>query len=99
VNDVGAKEKGIARREMGWPAAATLITAMVGAAATTVAWAIAPPEQAKRAGAVEYVSAREIGEVKARLAAIEESHRQMRSELRSDIQDLRGLVQQLLKQQ
>jgi hypothetical protein len=86
------------RRELGWPAAATLITAMVGAAVTTVAWAIAPLEPAKRAGTVEYVSAREIGEVKARLTAIEESQRQMRTELRGDIQDLRSLVQQLLKQ-
>jgi hypothetical protein len=89
----------LGRRELGWPAAATLITAMVGAAVTTVAWAIAPPDEAKRAVTVEYVSAREIGEVKARLAAIEESHRQMRSELRGDIQDLRNLVQQLLKRQ
>lgn len=46
---------------------------------------------------MEYVSAREIGEVKARLMAIEESQRQMRTELRGDIQELRTLAQQLLK--
>ena len=86
------------RREMGWPAAATLITAVVGAAATTVAWAIVPAEHVQHAATVEYVSAREIGEIKARLSAIEESNSQMRTELRSDIKDLRELVRQLLQQ-
>ena len=94
-----ANVKNDPRREMGWPAAATLITAMVGAAATTVAWAIVPAEQLQHAASVEYVSTREIGEIKARLSAIEESSRQMRSELRSDIKDLRDLMRQLLKQQ
>jgi hypothetical protein len=84
---------------MGWPAAATLIAAMLSAAAASVAWAIAPPDGADRAGTVERVSAREIGEVKARLTAIEQSQRQMRAELRGDIQDLRTLVQQLLKRE
>ena len=93
-----AKVKGDSRPEMGWPAAATLITAVVGAAATTVAWAIVPGEPAPHAAAIEYVSAREIGEIKARLSAIEESNSQMRTELRSDIKDLRELVRQLLKQ-
>ena len=86
------------RPRMGWPAAATLITAVVGAAATTVAWAIAPGEPAQRAAAVEFISVREIGEIKARLSAIEESNSQLRTELRSDIKDLRDLVRQLLKQ-
>ncbi len=88
-----------ARPEMGWPAAATLITAMVGAAATTVAWAMVPADQVQQAASVEYVSTREIGEIKAQLSAIEESNRQLRSELRGDIKDLRDLVRQLLKQQ
>jgi hypothetical protein len=86
------------RPKMGWPAAATLITVVVGAAASTVAWAMAPGEQVSRAAPVEYVSSREIGEIKARLSAIEESNSQLRSELRSDIKDLRELVRQLLKQ-
>jgi len=90
-----ANVKDDARPEMGWPAAATLITAMVGAAATTVAWAVVPGEQVERPAAVEFVSAREIGEIKARLSAIEESNSQMRSELRSDIKDLRELIRQL----
>lgn len=93
-----ATVKNDARREMGWPAAAALITAMVGAAATTVAWAIGPVDQVQHSAAVEYVSSREIGEIKARLSAIEQSNRQMRTELRSDIKDLRDLVRQLLKQ-
>ena len=87
----------IAQREMGWPAAVTLITAIVGAAATTVAWAVVPPPQKDTPQASEVVSAREIGEVKARLAAIEETSRQMRAELRSDIRDVRELVQQLVQ--
>jgi hypothetical protein len=96
MNDTNPRTTDRTRRELGWPAAATLITALVGAAVTTVAWAIVPPEHAPHAA--EYVSAREIGEVQARLAAIEESHRQMRAELRGDIHELRTLVQQLLKQ-
>ena len=89
----------IVRREMGWPAAATLITAFFSAAATTVAWAIVPPETARYSGFADFVSTREIGEVKARLEAIEQSTRQMRTELRGDIKDIRDLVRQLLKQQ
>jgi hypothetical protein len=94
-----ANVKDDSRPKMGWPAAATLITAVVGAAATTVACAMAPGEQMSRAASVEYVSSREIGEIKARLSAIEKSNSQLRTELRSDIKDLRELVRQLLKQQ
>jgi len=82
---------------MGWPAATTLITAIVGAAVTTVAWAIVPEEPIARAAPSEVVSSREIGEIKARLTAIEESTRQMRVELRSELKEVRQLVQQLLK--
>ncbi len=91
------QEESRMRREMGWPAAAALITAMVGAAATTFAWAISP-KQHDRPTPAGYASAREIGEVKARLTAIEHTTYEMRTELRSDIKDLRTLVQQILKQ-
>ena len=83
---------------MGWPAATTLITAIVGAAVTTVAWAIVPVEQADSVVERDTVSTREIGEIKARLTAIEQSNREMRSELRSEIRDLRDLVRQILKE-
>jgi len=84
------------RKEMSWPAAATLITAMIGVAATSVALAIAPSSSEIPAGN-RYATSREIGEVQARLEAIEGSSRQMRVELRSDIKELRELVQQVLK--
>jgi len=83
------------RKELSWPAAATLITAMIGVAATSVALAIAPSSSSK---INRYATSREIGEVQARLEAIEDSSRQMRVELRSDIKELRELVQQVLKQ-
>ncbi|MCG8451237.1 MAG: hypothetical protein MI725_16845 [Pirellulales bacterium] len=99
MSEQKTQNKDVPRREMGWPAAATLITAFFSAAATTVAWAIVPPETARQSDSVDFVSTREIGEVKARLEAIEESTRQMRTELRSEIKDVRDLVRQLLKQQ
>jgi len=83
-------------KELSWPAAATLIAAMIGVAATSVALAIAPSSSETPAGN-RYATSREIGEVQARLEAIEDSSRQMRVELRSDIKELRELVQQVLK--
>ena len=94
-----SQEFGSPTRNLGWPAAATLITAILGAALTTVAWAIVPDADVAEARASDFVSTREIGEVKARLAAIEETNRQMRVELRAEIKDVRDLLRQLLKQQ
>ena len=56
-----------------------------------------PSAQLEVASEKRYATSREVGEVKARLDAIEDSSRQMRSELRSDIKELRELVQQILK--
>jgi len=89
---------GVPRRELSWPAATTLITAMIGAAATTIALAVAPLSQVNSSGEDCYATSREIGEVKARLEAIEKSSRQTRTELRSDLRELRALIQQVLKQ-
>lgn len=86
------------RRELSWPAAATLITAILGAVATTVALSAEPLEDFASKNARDYVSTREIGEVQARLAAIEKGNQQMRAELRSEIKEVRDLVRQLLKQ-
>ena len=86
------------RVELGWPAAATMIAAMIGAAATSIAWAMAPESSGDDSSEVRYATSREIGEVKARLDAIEHSGRQLRSELRADIKELRDLTQQLIKQ-
>ncbi len=86
------------RKELSWPAAATLIAAMLGAAATSIALAMAPSSQVEISAGNRYATSREVGEVKARLEAIEDSSRQMRTELRSDIKELRELVQQVLKQ-
>lgn len=85
------------RRELSWPAAATLIAAMIGAAATSIALAIAPASQLELSSERRYATSREVGEVKARLDAIEDSSRQMRVELRSDIKEVRELLQQVLK--
>ncbi|MCG8451380.1 MAG: hypothetical protein MI725_17580 [Pirellulales bacterium] len=87
------------RKELGWPAAATLIAAMIGAVVTSIALAIAPTVPVENGPSNRYATAREIGEVKARLAALEESSRQLRVELRGDIKEVRDLMQQLLKQQ
>ncbi len=88
---------GVDRKALGWPAAATLIAAMIGAAVTTFALAISPSEQRSHANGGRYATSREIGEVEARLEALEVSSRQMRTELRGDIKDLRTLLQQLLQ--
>ena len=86
------------RKQLSWPAASTLIAAMLGAAATSIALAISPaPPSDQTAGKLDATS-REIGEVKARLTAIENSSRQLRVEIRSDIKELRELMQQVLKQ-
>ncbi len=75
-----------------------MIAAMIGAAATSIAWAIVPGASADEAAGIRYATSREVGEVKARLEAIEHSSRQLRTELRGDIRELRELTQQLLKQ-
>jgi hypothetical protein len=82
-------------RQLGWPAAATLITAMVGAAAAALAMGIEKPLE-QGFDETRYASAREIGEVKARLTAIEASTQQLRVELRSDIKELRELLGELV---
>ena len=79
------------RKELGWPAAATMIAALVGAVATAFAMTsnveMEPPIP-------QHVStARELGEVKARLVALENASHQLRIELREDIQELRQLIQ------
>ena len=81
---------------MGWPAAVTLIAAIVGAAATTLAWAVVPSDQLDRNAQQGIVSARELGEVKARLTALEDSNRLLRTELRNDIKEVREMVRQLI---
>ena len=86
------------RRELTWPAAATLITAILGAVATTVAWPAVPEEDFASKNARDYVSTGEIGEVQARLVAIEKGNQQMRAELRGEIKEVRDLVRQLLKE-
>jgi len=81
------------QRQLGWPAAATLIAAIVGAAAAS--WAVdAQPQTVLDES--RYASAREISEVKARLAAIEVSTQQLRRELRSDIKEVRDLLGELV---
>lgn len=82
-------------RQLGWPAAATLIAAMVGATAASLAVDSHPP-QVRVSGEDRFASPREIGEVKARLTAIERSTEQLRVELRSDIKEVRELLGELL---
>ena len=84
-------------KELGWPAAATIIAAMIGAVAASIALAIAPSEGLDSASTNRIATAREIGEVKARLEAIEIASRQMRRELRDDIKELRKLIQASLE--
>ncbi len=84
-------------RQLGWPAAATLIAAMVGAAAASLAMDSDPPAKAHVLEESRYASAREIGEVKARLTAIELSTQQLRTELRSDIKEVRDLLGELVR--
>lgn len=85
------------RKQLGWPAAATLIAALVGAVSASLALALAPLHQ-EAADPNRYASAREIGEVKASLAALERSSEQLRHELRSDIRELRDLVGRLVNE-
>ncbi len=86
-------------KELGWPAAATIIAAMIGAAAASIALAMSPNSSADSASTSRIATAREIGEVKARLEAIEIASRQMRIELRDDIKELRKLIQASLEGQ
>ena len=83
-------------RQLNWPAAATLISAIIGGVATSIALAISPGSQIEFSAANRYATSREMGEVKARLEAIEVSNQQMRTELRSDVKELRELIRQLL---
>ena len=85
-------------RVMSWPAAATLIAAMVGAAATTIALAMSPQHSDATSNGHRYATAREIGDVKARLGSLEQSTQEMRVELRTDIKELRDLITQLINQ-
>ncbi len=81
------------KKDLGWPAAATIIAAMIGAVAASIALAMAPSGNSTN----RFATAREIGEVKARLEAIEIASRQMRLELRDDIKELRKLIQASLE--
>jgi hypothetical protein len=84
----------IPQRQLGWPAAATLIAAMIGAAAASLAGGLdSSNDESRVLDDSRYASAREIGEVKARLTAIEHSTQQMRTELRADIKEVRDLLQ------
>jgi septal ring factor EnvC (AmiA/AmiB activator) len=83
------------RRQLGWPAAATLIAAMIGAAAASLALGFDSAEQ--DFDETRYASSREIAEVKARLTAIEFSTQQMRRELRADIKEVRDLLGELVR--
>ena len=78
------------RREFGWPAAATLIAALVGVLSAAVA--LGPGDETR------FASAREMGEVRAGLAALENSTQQLRAELRSDLRELRELMGRLVRQ-
>jgi hypothetical protein len=84
----------VTQRQLGWPAAATLIAAMVGAAAASFA---VDREVPTIVDEDRFASGREIAEVRARLTAIEVSTQQLRTELRSDIQEVRELLGKLVK--
>ena len=86
-----------AQKELGWPAAATIIAAMIGAVAASITLAIAPHSDSGSTSVNRLATAREIGEVKARLKAIETTSHQMRRELRDDIKELRKLIQTSLE--
>ena len=83
------------QRQLGWPAAATLIAAMIGAAAASLA--VGTEESERDFDETRYASGREIAEVKARLTAIEVSTQQMRTELRADIKEVRELLGELVR--
>lgn len=78
-------------RQLGWPAAATLIASLVGAATASLALALAPFHD--EGDQSSFASGREIAEVKARLAGIEAAQQ----ELRTDVREVRDLVHQLLR--
>ncbi|TWU30215.1 hypothetical protein [Bythopirellula polymerisocia] len=80
----------VARKQLGWPAAATLIAALVSA---SLALALAQAQQEPTAES-QFASAREIGEVKAGLKALERTTEQ----LRTDIRELRELVGRLINE-
>ena len=82
------------QRQLGWPAAATLIAAMIGAGAATLA--VGTDSAEDDFDGSRYASAREIAEVKARLTAIEFSTQQMRTELRADIKEVRDLLGEMV---
>ncbi len=84
------------QRQLGWPAAASLIAAMVGAAAAALAMGSDAADKNPLLDESRYASAREISEVKARLTAIEVSTQQLRTELRSDIKEVRDMLGQLV---
>ena len=69
---------------------------MLGAAATSIALAIAPGSSGDAPANHRAVVAREIGEVKARLKSLEATSRRMQAEIREDIKDLRVLIQSSL---
>ena len=71
---------------------------MISAVATSIALALTSETPTENGSGNRYATAREIGEVKARLVALENSNQQLRTELRGDIKELRDLIQQLLKQ-
>ncbi len=87
----------VTQRQLGWPAAATLIAAIVGAAAASFAVDRAAPQQVPVVDEDRFASGREIAEVKARLTAIEVSTQQLRAELRSDLKEVRELLGRLVK--
>ena len=86
----------VTQRQLGWPAAATLIAAMVGAAAASFAVDHETPRHMPVVDEDRFASGREIAEVRARLTAIEVSTQQLRTELRSDIKEVRELLGKLV---
>lgn len=82
-------------RQLGWPAAATLIAAIIGAAAASLA--VGTEDAEPHFAESRYASGREIAEVKARLTAIEVSTQQLRTEVRADIKEVRELLAELVR--
>ena len=87
----------VTRKTLSWPAAATLIASVVALMTVVVGVTDSGCIDPRNGNVARYATAREIGEVKARLEALEQSSREMRSELRTDIKDLRDLIQQTLR--
>ncbi len=82
-------------KDLSWPAAATLITAMIGAAATTVAMTLSSASVSLPTND-HYATAREMGEVKTRLEALEKSTHRVRMDIRSDVRDLQTMSKKSL---